>query len=123
MQIGRVESQGDSQLPQNYSFEDVPPFGKWSYRLKQVDWDGQFSYSPIRNIELNNAQLKVCLAGSELKINTPNPLPIRIYDTIGRLIWQGQVQASLDLSHFSKGMFVYFIGDDTSYQCGKLLLK
>lgn len=123
VQIGRVESQGDSQLPQNYSFEDVPPPGKWNYRLKQVDWDGQFSYSPIRNVEIKNDRLQVWLAGNELKINTSDPSPIRIYDTIGRLIWQGQIQESLDLSQFSKGMFVYFIGDDASYQCGKLLLK
>ena len=46
VKIGFVNGNGNSNSPKNYAFEDnnlVP--GKYSYRLKQIDNDGQFEYS------------------------------------------------------------------------------
>ena len=56
--IGNVEGAGNSQTVKNYSFEDRDlPSNDLSrvlyYRLKQMDFDGSFEYSPIENVMLD----------------------------------------------------------------------
>jgi len=66
--IGFVEGNGNSNSPKYYSFEDNNlTAGKYSYRLKQIDTDGQFEYSKVIEVELG-APMKY-----ELTQNYPNP--------------------------------------------------
>ncbi|MEZ0543051.1 T9SS type A sorting domain-containing protein [Fibrella arboris] len=49
--IGRVTGQGTTTARQQYSFTDETPVsGANYYRLKQIDTDGTFNYSPIRAV-------------------------------------------------------------------------
>jgi Secretion system C-terminal sorting domain len=49
--IGEVKGAGNSQVLQQYSFTDeTPRNGINYYRLKQVDFDGQFTYSAVRSV-------------------------------------------------------------------------
>ena len=51
--IGYLEGKGNSNVTNNYFYEDTnPSFGLNYYRLKQVDFDGRFKYSKI--ISVNN---------------------------------------------------------------------
>ncbi len=44
--IGFVEGNGTSTTPSNYSYTDhISGYGDFSYRLKQVDFDGSYEYS------------------------------------------------------------------------------
>ncbi len=66
--IGFVNGNGNSNSPKSYSFEDKSVLsGKYSYRLKQIDNDGQFEYS--KTIEVDLAAPKKF----ELSQNYPNP--------------------------------------------------
>lgn len=66
-EIGQVKGAGDSNEPQHYSFTDKTPLpGKNYYRLRQVDFDGTFSYSPMVSVNF----------GDEGGI-TLSPVPIR----------------------------------------------
>ena len=66
--IGFVEGYGNSNSPKDYSFTDASVVsGTYSYRLKQIDIDGQFEYSKI--IEVNLGAPKKY----ELAQNFPNP--------------------------------------------------
>ena len=66
--IGFVEGHGNSNSPKYYSFEDINlTTGKYSYRLKQIDTDGQFEYSKVIEVDLD-APMKY-----ELSQNYPNP--------------------------------------------------
>jgi hypothetical protein len=52
-----VQASGNSQSDINYNKEDNDPLqGKSFYRLKIVDIDGQFEYSPIRSVLLSAKQ-------------------------------------------------------------------
>lgn len=52
-EIGRREAMGNSYQPVQYRFIDTaPPMGTLYYRLKQVDWDGSYSYSSILSDKL-----------------------------------------------------------------------
>ena len=66
--IGFVQGNGNSNSPKYYSFEDKNLIsGKYSYRLKQIDTDGQFEYSKVIEVDLD-APMKY-----ELSQNYPNP--------------------------------------------------
>jgi len=52
--IGRVPGAGNSSQTLNYDFTDDEPFwGISYYRLKQTDYDGQYSYSSIIKVSYN----------------------------------------------------------------------
>lgn len=54
--IGQVMSQGVAGAEQRYSFLDIEPNknGVRYYRLKMIDNDGRFTYSPIRPVVFSN---------------------------------------------------------------------
>ena len=53
--IGSLPGAGNSNSPKVYSFIDNSPLptGKYSYRLKQIDNDGNYKYSSIVEVEVN----------------------------------------------------------------------
>ena len=54
--IGRVAAAGNSQVPVEYYFTDnYPASGLNYYRLKQVDIDGHFTYTPSRLVRFDGS--------------------------------------------------------------------
>jgi hypothetical protein len=93
--IGFVEGWGVSVTPREYRFEiDNFPAGRHVFRLKQVDFDGRFEYSP------ETAALIAVSGGFQLGNVYPNPfnptarftltlaveqhVRIGVYDVLGR---------------------------------------
>jgi hypothetical protein len=53
--IGRVDGAGTTQQQQDYHFVDERPLpGINYYRLKQVDYDGQYEYSEVLSVQLED---------------------------------------------------------------------
>jgi hypothetical protein len=76
-ELGRQPAQGRSSTPTQYRFTDGSPlqFNKAiQYRLKMVDKDGRFEYSPIKTVLMDGNQVV-------LKNIAPNPA------TEGRPLW------------------------------------
>ncbi len=66
--IGFVNGNGNSNSPKDYSFVDTKAStGKYSYRLKQIDNNGQFEYSKTIEADFNT------IKNFELSQNYPNP--------------------------------------------------
>ena len=65
--IGFVEGQGTTTEIQTYSFTDKPVPGIYKYRLKQIDFDGTFAYSPEVEAEVKAPNV------FSLEQNYPNP--------------------------------------------------
>ncbi len=92
--IGRKQAAGNSNTLKNYSFTDANPInGNIYYRLKQVDYDGEFTYSKI--ITVNNFDdefsfNKVYFNESTLYLNLNNTqnsnAKVEIIDITGRII-------------------------------------
>jgi subtilisin family serine protease len=67
MQIGYVQGNGTTTEPKNYSFLDNNVLmGRYFYRLKQIDYDSNFKYSSIVEVNINPIEF-------ELSQNYPNP--------------------------------------------------
>ncbi|MFQ6113578.1 MAG: T9SS type A sorting domain-containing protein, partial [bacterium] len=66
--VGFVRGQGSATVPSKYFFEDKNlKVGNYRYRLRQIDLDGTFSYSPILNVKV------VPPVDFSLSQNYPNP--------------------------------------------------
>lgn len=123
-----VSGKGTSTERNNYSYMDKGlTVGKYSYRLKQVDLDGTFEYSPVIEVDVN--------APNEYTLyqNYPNPfnpsttieysLPekadvtISIYTAIGELVTtlvngtieSGYQKVSFNASNLTSGTYIYQI--------------
>jgi hypothetical protein len=99
--LGFIDGKGTSSTIIEYIHLDNNPLtGSNYYRLKQIDWDGAFEYSPIKvglwqiNSDKDRRQLAISPnpASTDITVklpnyfNTNNDLILQIYDFHGRLI-------------------------------------
>lgn len=89
--IGFVNGSGNSNSPKNYSFIDkTVNSGKYTYRLKQVDANGSYTYSKIVEIDLGIPAFFV------LEQNYPNP-----FNPSTVITYQVPVQSIVEISVFN----------------------
>ncbi|NUO03167.1 MAG: T9SS type A sorting domain-containing protein [Saprospiraceae bacterium] len=80
--IGKVAGAGTSQVQLNYAFTDERPLtGQSYYRLRQEDTNGDFSYSPVRVVQINKSS-------ADLRV-FPNPVSNELNLIANRLIEPG----------------------------------
>ncbi|NWF90334.1 MAG: T9SS type A sorting domain-containing protein [Ignavibacteriaceae bacterium] len=141
--IGFVEGHGNSNSPKHYSYIDQIQnvSGHFSYRLKQIDTDGKFSFSDV--ISINVSQILDCF---ELCQNYPNPFnPVTIisysipkasnvnlvvYDVLGNIVKTlvtenqeaGNYTLSFDAIELSNGIYFYKLQADEFTAVKKMLL-
>ena len=139
--IGFVNGNGNSNSPKNYSFiDDKVSTGKYYYRLKQIDNDGQFEYSKIVEVSFMKPN------EFELSQNYPNPfnpsttirfnLPeasivkLTIFNILGQEIRtlvnefkeSGVNTINFDASDLNSGMYIYKIEAGNFVQTRKMTL-
>jgi len=98
--IGKVTGAGTTTEKQNYTFTDERPLkGTNFYRLKQVDFDGQFSYSPVVSVNIGKVggvRLSPQPVLDRLNVALEQPAVEaaiwQVYDFAGRLLQSGTVQ-------------------------------
>ncbi|MFH1194249.1 MAG: LamG-like jellyroll fold domain-containing protein [bacterium] len=143
--IGFVEGHGNSNSIKEYLFTDNEiTTGKYSYRLKQIDIDGSFSYSDIVEVELNELPKSF-----ELSQNYPNPFnpsttikysipavetpymaSLRVYDILGNEVATlvneskpaGNYEVKFDASNLSSGIYFYQLNAGSFTATKKLIL-
>ncbi|MFA6598421.1 MAG: T9SS type A sorting domain-containing protein [Ignavibacteriaceae bacterium] len=139
--IGFVQGNGNSNSPKSYSFVDkAVPIGKYSYRLKQIDFDGQYEYSPVVDVQVD-APLTFAL-----KQNYPNPfnpktiigyqLPnanhviLKVYDILGSevavlvngLQTAGDYEIPFDGEKLNSGIYFYKLQTSDGFTAIKKLM-
>lgn len=139
--VGSVEGNGTSNSPKAYSFIDNSMNGgKYSYRLKQIDRDGKFSYSEIVSVTVPVRELS-CTLGQ----NYPNPFnpstaitfsvkqteqtTVKVYAVTGQevaTLFNGVAQqghtysVQFNASNLAAGIYLYVLQTPTAREVKKM---
>ena len=126
LEIGQTPSLGNSRAPQTYQFTDLAPAkGINYYRLRQVDTDGRYSYSPVVTAIMDGSSIRLSptAATDVLRLTANEPSEEtrtwQIFDTGGRLlqsgIWEAEsVQYELTISNLPQGHYALRLTDGQS---------
>lgn len=98
--IANINGNGNSNVPIHYSFVDYRPYSGISYyRIKQTDFDRNYSYSPIKQayigtLDIVNIYPNPSIENVHFVINssTNDILIIKITDAKGRLLENQKIQ-------------------------------
>jgi hypothetical protein len=139
--IGFIEGKGSTTEKHSYSYLDKNlSAGTYSYRIKQVDFNGQSTYSDVVNADVLNPN------GYILSQNYPNPfnpsttihfniaekgnVSLKVYDIIGNEVAElvnsekeaGNYDVSFDASKLSSGVYFYELRTAGFTQSKKMIL-
>ncbi|HRI45527.1 MAG TPA: T9SS type A sorting domain-containing protein [Ignavibacteriaceae bacterium] len=143
--LGFIQGHGNSNSIINYSFiDDNLIDGKYSYRLKQIDNDGNFSYSETLNVEVGDLPISFDLSQNypnpfnpTTKINFAVPLSasnsfvkLKVYDVTGReittLLYEqkpsGEYEVVFNGNELSSGVYFYKLTINDFVSTKKLIL-
>jgi hypothetical protein len=71
--VAEIKGAGTSTAPTSYIIYDKPTGGTWYYRLKQIDFDGNFTYSKLVSVDVPETSTHVAYpnpsTGDALSIN------------------------------------------------------
>jgi hypothetical protein len=118
-EIGRVQGAGTTNIPQNYQLWDLEPDrGTNYYRLRQVDFDGAVSYSPVVVVTLDAKETGFTVfptvtgdrATVSLTGNTDTEAQILIINTLGEVVERhllapGEQSVLLDAQAWAPGHY------------------
>ncbi|MEL7147965.1 MAG: T9SS type A sorting domain-containing protein, partial [Bacteroidota bacterium] len=98
------------------------------YRLKMVDLDGAFEYSPTVYLALSDeiALIYPNPATDFVKIPLAERIPVqlRIFDQSGRLMTNKKIaNMKLDVSNLSAGVYYYQLSAGGTLERGKLIIR
>lgn len=124
--IGWEKGFGNTNKTQYYEFHHGNPKEVNYYRLKQIDFDGQFEYSPIRSVKIENEyngkiiELYPNPAQNEITLNGLTEFSdVKIYNLMGEnvtdkieFIKNGEQILVINLSLLSNG--IYYIKTKTA---------
>jgi uncharacterized delta-60 repeat protein len=139
--IGFVGGAGTTTEPKSYSFTDNDlQAGNYTYRLKQIDFDGTFKYS--KEVDANvSVPLQFTLGQ-----NYPNPfnpttqieysipkdgiVNLTVYNTLGQQVASlvngnmnaGKYQVTFDASRFTSGVYYYRLVSGSNVMVKKMMI-
>ncbi len=115
--VGEVAGSGNSSTIKQYRFVDELTNAKVTYyRLKQVDYNGEFEYSNIINLTAKglNAATQISIfpnpASGSISIDGLTEQAI-VYDAVGRAVLTINTNGLVDVSQLIPG--VYFVKTST----------
>jgi len=139
--IGEIKGSGTTQTQVDYKFlVKEPKAGITYYRLKQIDFDGQFEYSDMVSAEFEYKGVSAGtiypnpsrsgLVSLDLTSEDSKTAPIAVFDATGKLITdqvrslvQGNNRLDFDFSSLTAGIYILKIGTEQGPIQRKLILN
>lgn len=139
--IGFVQGHGNSNSLKSYYFKDKPTSGnEFKYRLKQIDTDGKFEYSPEVEVNLNvhidfsvkqnfpnpfNPSTQI-----EFSIPSDNNVEIKVFNILGMEVatllnehrQAGKYSIEFNASNLASGIYFYKIVSGKYSEIKKMIL-
>ena len=129
--LGQVKAQGFSQSVEKYQFTDINPLkGTSYYRLRQVDFDGKFDFSPAVEVHFDSKVIAVFPnpMSDHLNLNVLGDFSIQatLFDIEGKVVLRSQLEKGshkMDVSHLSPGVYFLHLKDKNGWNRRYQLLK
>ncbi len=121
--IGIVEGNGNSIEINNYKFTHHRTISSLNYyRLKQVDFNGEYEYSPIIIQKLENIQNDLVISpnpsfDNTVLLNSKSIGFVQVYSMNGKLInsyLKNDIDFELDISNLEKGVYTVLILEENN---------
>ena len=123
-EIAKEQGAGDSEMARTYLiYDENPNTGLNYYRLKQIDFDGSYSYSMIRSVEVRSGvevstfpnpvatQLNISLTDFEER-----SIDYEIYHVSGKRVYQGSADVN-------EGLVVVSLDNIKNLQPGQYMIR
>lgn len=126
--ISFVQGMGTKASSTDYTFEDksIQGITNVSYRLKQIDFDGTYSYSNIVELELTPANFSLMQnypnpfnpsTKIEFSIPAASEVMLKVYDVLGRniatlvnqMLEPGYYEQNWNAESLSSGLYIYVL--------------
>jgi hypothetical protein len=131
-ELAQIKGRGNSNTLTNYELVDNKPFiGTNYYRLKQVDFNGEYTYSPIRSVVMDSKVLYPLYpnpAENKFHVRLGNATAhLSIYNVQGKLLLDmqnitGDV-VDIDISDLPSGMYTVQIKGNKGTSRQKLVIQ
>jgi len=132
-EIGRRPSLNLTNTEQRYDMIDSSPkSGLNYYRIKQVDFDGTFSYTPVRSITINSFENKINIFPNPVNeksivsvfTNLEEELNIELLDANGKIVLQQSFfrEGSFSTESLTKGVYFYRVKGARMMKEGRLVI-
>ena len=134
--IGQIKSTGNTNL-NNYYFEDTEAItGIVYYRIAQYDIDGAYTYSVIRSVQYNKAELLVYPTKHNgqfnLKLSSMSPVnrpvDVHLFSTMGTEVFHnkyqstlGNLDANINITDLSSGVYLIKVSTDEGIYTSKCI--
>jgi hypothetical protein len=115
--VGQVTASGNTSTSKEYHFLVSLVSGENQFRLKRIDIDGKFSYSPVvsvsyntgKNMTINYEQSthRLLLKGSENEA-----VKISIFDATGHAVYKGTATSQIRFEPASPGIYIVNVVKD-----------
>jgi len=135
-EIGRVDGSGNSTEVNAYLFNDETPMpGVNYYRLRQTDFDGTESYSPVAAVVFESTQAMLLYpspTSGELSITFAEALEEtavwEIYDVAGRRLMDGKTDVdaagfTVETQYLPEGMYVLILQNGRQINMERFVVK
>lgn len=122
-EVDRIDGAGNSNKVLSYTYTDDSPYSGTSYyRLKQTDFDGQYSYSPIRAVKIDSegdVNIEIYPNPTNDKIYVVGNLSgLKLYNVYGRdvtaltsISYENNSKITIDLTPLKAGLYYLRMGD------------
>lgn len=129
--IGRVAAAGNAGETSSYRFNDIQPAkGLNLYRLKMINADGTWSYSPVRNARFQSVPAGhevfpvPAKTGLTLRLSgaPATPLQAYLYDLHGRIVKQMNINRQeivMDINDIAAGQYLLVLSDGSGFKVEK----
>ncbi len=138
--IGKVKGHGTTSKPEKYQFIDEQPIPSGYYRLRQVDFNGEYSYTDIVHIVRRDQAISISNIFPNPAIDVLNIkyevmenntiVDITLTDMLGRVVLfksseqsSGTQQEVLDISQLSTGIYTMTIQSQDVKIINKIVKK
>ncbi|MFI5221282.1 MAG: T9SS type A sorting domain-containing protein, partial [Bacteroidia bacterium] len=125
---GTVQGHGTSNVKNDYQFTDYittnnkPQTTNIFYRLKQVDFDGKFSYSDVKVVNLNTVKNEIIISPNPtsnilyIQTSSNEIYSAQLLDITGKLVLQDSFiqHLSFNISDYPQGIYFLKITDANS---------